>query len=252
VSTRPDPVGAAPGGGREPIGTSAAEPARAAEGERYNPGPPTAPRQAAAVILLKDGPDGPELLLVKRTEKARFMAGVWVFPGGALRAGAPEAQAEQPAHAEAAGAARWDAHRMAAARELEEEAGVRLAPGQELVELARWITPRQVQTRFDTRFFLATLPAGQVAAVDGEECVDLRWLTPARALADHAAGTIALVFPTIKQLEQLVELLAAHATVDALIEALRGRPVEAVEPRVIVAGGQPRIVLPGEPGYDTA
>ena len=60
-----------------------------------------------------------------------------------------------------------------------------------------------MKIRFDTRFFLARLPAGQEPAVDGEECVDLGWFTPAAALAAYQRGEIGLVFPTIKQLEQL-------------------------------------------------
>src|ERR1700685_2667510 len=64
--------------------SSAGETPRPAPGENYNPGPPTKPRQAASVILLRGGGEALELLLVKRTPKARFMGGVWVFPGGAV------------------------------------------------------------------------------------------------------------------------------------------------------------------------
>ena len=63
------------------------ESGRPGSGEEYNPGPPTPPRQAATVILLRDGAESLEVLLVKRTPKARFMGGVWVFPGGAVDQG---------------------------------------------------------------------------------------------------------------------------------------------------------------------
>ncbi|HEY2437530.1 MAG TPA: hypothetical protein VGH93_10125, partial [Solirubrobacteraceae bacterium] len=114
-----------------------------------------------------------------------------------------------------------------------------------LVKFSRWITPAQVQIRFDTHFFLATLPAGQYPAVDGRECVDLGWFTPDAALAAHGAGELELVFPTIKHLQQLSEF----DCVDSLLEHARGREVLPVEPRVVLEGEVARILLPGEPGY---
>src|SRR5450755_4580770 len=157
-------------------------------GEDYNPGPATPPRQAATVILLRGGAEQLELLLVRRTPDARFMGGVWVFPGGAVDAGEGDGD---------------DAHRAAAIRELREEATIALEDPDTLVKFSRWITPAEVRTRFDTHFFLAPLPDGQEPQVDGEECVDLSWFTPAAALEAHRRETIVLVFPTIKHLEQL-------------------------------------------------
>jgi len=219
---------------------AAGESERPAPGETLNPGPATLPRQAASVILLRDGIDEEsdsasarrqlEVLLVKRTPKARFMGGVWVFPGGAVDAQEGEGDA---------------AHRVAAVRELSEEAAVTLEKPGELVKFSRWITPAEVHIRFDTHFFLAVLPAGQQPRVDGEECVDLGWFTPAGALAAHRDGEIMLVFPTIKHLEQL----GAFASVESLMSYARGRDVQPVQPRVLVEGEVARIVLPGEPGY---
>jgi 8-oxo-dGTP pyrophosphatase MutT (NUDIX family) len=194
----------------------------------------TPPRQAATVILLRGGPDALEVLLVKRTEKARFMGGVWVFPGGAL-------DSADGAEADAGGRA----HRIAATRELAEEAGIAIADPEELVEFSRWITPAQVKVRFDTRFFLAELPAGQEPQVDGEECVDLGWFTPQGALDAHAREEIALVFPTIKHLEQL----GAFASVADLLRYASEREVLPVQPKVWFDGEVARVLLPGEPGY---
>jgi 8-oxo-dGTP pyrophosphatase MutT (NUDIX family) len=209
--------------------------ARPAASEEYNPGPPTPPRQAATVILLRGGEQSLELLLVRRNPRARFMGGVWVFPGGAVE------------HATDRGSASEDdrAHRAAAVRELREEAGVELPGGEELVKFSRWITPAEVRTRFDTHFFLAPLPPGQEVRVDGEECVAHGWFTPAGALDAHRAGDILLVFPTIKHLEQL----APFATAAELLGYARGRTVQAVQPRVVVEGEVARVLLPGEPGY---
>ena len=199
-------------------------------GAQYNPGEATTPRQAATVILLRGGASELEVLLVQRTPSARFMGGVWVFPGGAVDEGEGEGD---------------EAHRAAAIRELREEAGIELDDPTKLVKFSRWITPAAVKIRFDTHFFLAPLPDGQEARIDGEECIDFGWFRPARALAANRAGEISLVFPTIKHLEQL----DAFTTVDELIEHARGRDVEPVEPRVFLEGEVARVLLPGEPGY---
>jgi 8-oxo-dGTP pyrophosphatase MutT (NUDIX family) len=198
-------------------------------GQELNLGEPTPPRQAATVILLRGGEVELELLLVKRTEKARFMGGVWVFPGGAVDEGDGEA-----------------AHRAAAARELSEEAAVTIADPGALVEFSRWITPAEVTVRFDTRFFLAELPDGQEPAVDGEECVAQGWFTPQGALDAFSREEIVLVFPTIKHLEQL----GAFSNVAELLRYASGREVLPVQPKVWFDGEVARVLLPGEPGYE--
>ena len=152
----------------------------------------TLPRQAATVIVLRGAADTLEVLLVKRTEKARFMGGVWVFPGGAVDEDDPPSR----------GPSGVGAHRAAAARELSEEAGITISDPSTLVEFSRWITPAEVTIRFDTRFFLVELPEGQEPKIDGEECVDDGWFTPRGALEAYERKEIELVFPTIKHLEQ--------------------------------------------------
>src|SRR6201987_3205250 len=99
---------------------------RPGPGEELNAGPPSRPRQAASVILLRGGSDVLELLLVKRTPEARFMGGVWVFPGGAVDAEEGDGD---------------EAHRAAAIRELSEEAAITLSDPAALVKFSRWITP---------------------------------------------------------------------------------------------------------------
>src|SRR3954454_16239679 len=214
-----------------PRGHAAAmEAGRPAPGEELNTGPQTVPREAASVIVLRGGAQALELLLVQRDPKARFMAGVWVFPGGAVDAHEGEGDA---------------AHRAAAVRELAEEAAIEGVAPDRLVKFSRWITPAAVKTRFDTHFFLAEAPAGAAPRVDGSECVDLGWFTPQAALDAHRQDEILLVFPTIKHLEQL----APFASAAELLAFARGREVKPVEPQIVGAGETARVVLPGEPGY---
>jgi 8-oxo-dGTP pyrophosphatase MutT (NUDIX family) len=201
--------------------------------EELNSGAPTVPRPAAGVILLRRGrkhaSSGLEVLLGKRTSKARFMAGVWVFPGGAV---------DGPADDD-------DAHRATALRELEEEADVTLEGPGELVPFSRWITPVEVKIRYDTRFYLAQAPAHSSAKPDGEEIVEVGWFAPAEALERHRANEMLLVFPTIKQLETLSRFDSPEQALDTI----RPLSVEPILPKVDTSGDQPRILLPGDPGY---
>src|SRR3954451_3495217 len=109
-------------------------------GTTINTGEPTVPRQAATVIVLRGGSERLEGLMVRRTPRARFMGGAWVFPGGAVDAHEGEGDAS---------------HRAAAVREVAEEAGIELPDPAALVPFARWITPPEITVRFDTYFFLA-------------------------------------------------------------------------------------------------
>ena len=191
---------------------------------------PAVPRPAATVILLRRGgrhaERNLEVLLVRRNPEARFMPGVWVFPGGSVD---PDDGDGEPAH------------RTAAVRELAEEAGIELE-AEELVAYSRWITPKVVPIRFDTRFYLALAPAHSPPKPDGSETVDAGWFGPQEALDRHRAGELSLVFPTIKHLESLV----GFANAAEALEAARRREVRPVEPRVVGEGDEQRIVLPDE------
>jgi len=132
-------------------------------------------REAATVILLRDSPGGPEVLLVKRNPAQEFMGGAWVFPGGATHGSD-------------------DDELRTAVRELEEEAGIALPGEAELVRFSRWITPAEVSIRFDTHFFVARAPDGAEPSVDGRECVEARWIRPRDALDAGERGELMLVF----------------------------------------------------------
>lgn len=195
-------------------------------GEELNTGEVTPARPAASVIVLRDTAGGPEVLLVQRNPEQRFMGGAWVFPGGAVHD-----EDGEPAEA--------------ARRELDEEAGVPLEDASGLVPFSRWITPEEAKIRFDTFFFVTEAPPDAEPRCDGQECVDVRWIRPAEALAAHTRGELSLVFPTIKHLEQL----SAFDTVAQALEIARGREVNPVMPRIVLGEQTATIVMPGEPGY---
>ena len=103
------------------------------------------PRPAATVVVLRDGPAGPEVFMVRRHEGTAFMGGAHVFPGGRVDAAdrdADETWCDGTAHAarQLDGLPPADAlaFHVAAARELFEEAGVLLArhPDGDFVSLA--------------------------------------------------------------------------------------------------------------------
>jgi 8-oxo-dGTP pyrophosphatase MutT (NUDIX family) len=202
--------------------------------EMPNFGPPSTPRPAASVVLLRRGGKHAqralEVLLLRRSEEAKFMPGVWVFPGGSL---------DEADGADEAGL------RACAVRELAEEAGIELPADEELVLFTRWITPEIVVTRFDAWFFLALAPAHAPPRPDGVETTEARWFQPAAALEAQEAGELVLSFPTRTQLRWLSEF----RTSDEAMAAYRERSVEPILPKVVADGPEPRVVLPGDPDY---
>ena len=265
------------------------------------------PRDASTVILVRGGdtvhPGPLEVLLLRKTIKAEFAGGAYVFPGGsvdaadrsaeiaALCAGRDDADASSQLGLGSGGLAFW----VAAVRECFEEAGILLAsgsgsgPGGELVSLtdghvarrfqahrdavnrdpeafsrvcaeeglklavdrihyfSHWITPEGAPRRYDTRFFVVEAPAGQTAFNDGSETVENIWITPAEALERSRAGSMALVYPTIRSLEEIDRFRTA-AEVVAAARAIEEIPANL--PRVTVDGREVRILLPGDTGYE--
>ena len=228
---------------------------------------PVAARVAASVIFLRPASAGYEVLMVRRSARAKFVPDMYVFPGGGVDAAdaAPEAAARlygaEQLGAEAAPA-------FAAVRESYEEVGLLLAcsangepvdaatadlaaararlageadldfaglletlglyaDARTMLYFSRWITPEREPIRYDTHFFLALAPPGQDAEADDTETHDGVWVTPADALAQYEAGTFAMVFPTIKHLERL----ARFPSIEALFEHGRAHPVVAVMPK---------------------
>ncbi len=118
---------------------------------------------------------------------------------------------------------------------------------------AHWITPEENPQRFDTRFFVTVAPPGQNAVADEHEIIDVRWLEPPDALARFQRGEISLRRPTIENIKLVSGLTDGAgeppATAQAAIDALAGRDIPTIRPRVVTEQGKPRPIMPGEPGW---
>ena len=207
---------------------------------------PASLRPAATVLLLRDGASDVEVLMTRRSATASFAPGAYVFPGGGIDA------ADALAHGQSTRrTSQSDLHltqAIAAIRESFEELGMLLArkadgshandadianldrqqpfaaqcqamglrlAADEVYVLAHWITDRDLPRRFDVPFLVARMPEGQQAVADESEQFEPVWLSPAQALARHAADQLFMLFPTVRTLERL----RSYGSVDAVLAA---------------------------------
>jgi 8-oxo-dGTP pyrophosphatase MutT (NUDIX family) len=191
-------------------------------------------RPASTVVLLRDSAEGMETLLLQRNRALLFAGGLWVFPGGALDA----------ADLEAAAGNEREASRIAAVREAFEESGLRPRL-EDMVQLSHWTTPEAESRRFSTWIYAAPLAAEDEVVIDGGEIHDARWITVCSALAEHAAGRLAMLPPTFITLRKL----AAYDTVAQMVAAERDTPSPEVLPVLGRDGGETVAMYPGDAGY---
>ena len=203
-------------------------------------------RPAATVLLLRDGPQGLEVLMTRRSMTASFAPGAYVFPGGGIDAA--DAQAHSMASRRPKQSDLHLTQAIAAIRESFEELGIlfaRHADGRwanngdiaqidrkaafvpqcqaqgltlaadQVFVLAHWITDRDLPRRFDVPFLVARMPEGQTPVADETEQFEPVWVSPVAALTRHEAGQFFMVYPTVRTLERL----KAFATVDAVLQA---------------------------------
>lgn len=114
----------------------------------------------------------------------------------------------------------------------------------EMHYVARWITPPGPPRRFDARFFVARMPEHQIPVHDDNELVHSRWLSPNAILERSEAQQMTLMGPT----ERMVRSLARFHTAE---EVIASASQNLIDERARV-NEQREIVLPGDPGYDTA
>ena len=240
------------------------------------PLPPAIP--AATLVIVRDRADGPpELLMVERAGSMAFAAGALVFPGGridpddhhlarTLPHGMPDLEEV--------------AARIAAIRETIEEVGLAIglvpAPSPAvlasvraalhagvrfsdvlseagltfdldvLTAFARWRPGDAHRRIFDTRFYLARLPAdAPEPSVDATENVRLHWATARHTLDAADAGHSRIIFPTRRNLERL----AQFTDFAAAIANARAFPVRMVTPWIERRGGVDHLCIPDDLGY---
>lgn len=234
-------------------------------------------RPAATVLLLRDSPQGIEVLMTRRSMTASFAPGAYVFPGGGIDA------ADALAHSQSTRrATQGDLHltqAIAAIRESFEELGVLLArhadgsyattadiasldrkapfaaqckergltlAGDEVFVLAHWIADRDLSRRFDVPFLAARMPDGQSPVADEAEQFEPVWVRPADALARHAAGSFLMIFPTIRTLERLQH----YPSVDSVLTACASEiPLWTSCPRTGLLAGEEARYMEHEAPY---
>jgi 8-oxo-dGTP pyrophosphatase MutT (NUDIX family) len=247
-----------------------------------------APRDAATLVILRDGDDGLEVFAVERNKKSRFLGGAVVFPGGKLDAsdGAPEwatrvtaLHPRAPLFGDPSGALG-----IAACREALEEAAILPVSGgtithdallalrtalnsdasqlaktldarglrldlASLVPLSRWVTPVAENRRFDTRFYVARAPDGQPGAHDDWETKASWWARPSVILDRFTKGELELYPPTHRTLA----LFADFASTTSALAWAETSCLEPICPELVrhadARGEALGLVLPGDPEH---
>jgi 8-oxo-dGTP pyrophosphatase MutT (NUDIX family) len=202
---------------------------------------------AATLLLLRDGPQGIEVLMTRRASTASFAPGAYVFPGGGIDNADTLAFGCAKRRDMQSDTALTQA--IAAIRESFEELGILLArhangqmasaadiaaldrhaaqgdfapqcaahgltlAADEVFVLAHWITDRDLPRRFDVPFLVARMPDAQTPVADEKEQFAPEWVRPADALSRHAQGNFFIIYPTIKTLERL----QSYASVDSVL-----------------------------------
>jgi 8-oxo-dGTP pyrophosphatase MutT (NUDIX family) len=110
---------------------------------------------------------------------------------------------------------------------------------------AHWVTPEVEPKRYDTRFFVAAMPAGQSSRDVGGESDRMVWLRPQEALDLHEAGGLAMLPPTAFTLAELT----GYPSVSSVLAAANERDIKPVLPRVVLTGEQAELLLPSDEGY---
>ena len=230
------------------------------------------PRDAATVVLVRPGTEGLEVLMLARARAMDFAPGAHVFPGGSVDEQDASVPWEGPAP-EGLGVPDERARALvsAAIRETFEESGVLLCGTSDteerrvllageisfggmlarhglalhadsLTPWARWVTPEAAPRRFDTWFFVAEMPAGQVADASAESD-SVEWMRPCDALDGARAGRLTLLPPTAVTLAQV----GGYADVPAVLAARR--EITPLMPTVDVEDGQTWLRMPAGTEY---
>ena len=228
---------------------------------------------AATVVVVRDGDDGLEVLMVLRHKNLKFGGGSWVFPGGRVDdADYARADSQQPpaippyvpaAYADVAEATHLDvnsavadveaspekfaAARQAAVRETLEETGL-VVSIDDMVCFSHWIPPPIAPKRFATWFFVVAAPQDQEVVVDGGEITDHVWIKPQDKMRMRNAGEEDdMLPPTYVTLAEL----AAKETVAELLEFAKARKPPLYATKIAISGEDAVSLWAGDAGYET-
>ena len=193
-------------------------------------------RPASTVVLLRDTDNGMETLMLKRNNALMFAGGLWVFPGGALEEG----------DIESANGDIEFAARIAAAREAQEECGLR-PDTEHMVHLSQWTTPIVEPKRFETWIYAAPLAEDAGVIIDGSEIHDFAWILVEAAVAKHEAGEFGMLPPTYITLLSLLR----YATTAEMSACENEIPPPYVFPVFTKAEGKMIVLFQGDSGYAT-
>jgi len=174
--------------------------------------------------------------MLKRNKALMFAGGLWVFPGGAL----------EEADIEAADGDISRAARIAAAREAEEECGLR-PDTQNMVHLSHRTTPVAEPKRFETWIYAAPLAEDADVAIDGSEIHDFAWILVKDAVAQHEAGDFGMLPPTYITLLSLLR----YPTTAEMTAGESEIPPPYVFPVFTKAHGKMAVLFQGDAGYET-
>lgn len=115
-----------------------------------------------------------------------------------------------------------------------------------LIPFGHWITPDIMPKRFDTHFYIAAMPDGQVAEQDGRETTEAIWLNPQHALDMAERDEATIIFPTRMNLGKLAEA----ASLGQAVDRFSNRPVMTIQPELGHDGdGREILRIPKEAGY---
>lgn len=196
---------------------------------------------AATVVLLRDGEEGVEVLMLRKNSKITF-GGMWVFPGGKID---NEDFGDNDDHLDDQEKLRAAAY-TAAVRETHEEAGIDVS-ADNFVWFSHWTPPPGPQKRFATWFFAAHVTDEHSVVIDDGEIKEHTWINPADALARHAAGELDLVPPTWITLNHI----AQYSPSVEVIKHFQLRDPKVYTTRVVMNADENRVALwHGDAGYE--
>lgn len=232
-------------------------------------------KPAATVMLIRDAESsGIEVFMMRRTTKAAFAGGMYVFPGGAVDAedssyeiaairecfeeagvllardrSGTHLRFDDPLLAERFTTYRHDVHegRCSMTKVLVDED---LTPAtDELHWVSHWVTPFGEIRRFDTRFFVTATPRDQEPLHDDKELIDSLWVTPSSALSRSRQGELLMLPPTTVNLK----FLSDHDSVASVLHSAGsiGQPTRVLPKiRLKPDGTMDALLMPGDSGYD--